>query len=52
MKVKKKSTAHERHNSGCSGPVELQLINSARPEEVAASIIMLETSGHGWLYAR
>ena len=52
MKVKKKSTAHERNNSACSGPVELPLITSARAEEVADTIIMLETSGHGWLYAR
>ena len=52
-KVRKKSSAHPRHNSACNSSLALAQINDVDAAQLSgAKIFLLETSGHGWFYAR
>ena len=50
--MRKASSAHPRHNSLCNSSISLPTINTVSPAQLTASLVMLETSGRGWLYAR
>ena len=52
-KFRKKSSAHPRHNSACNSSLALAQINDVDAAQLSgAKIFLLETSGHGWFYAR
>ena len=48
--MRKASSVHPRHNSLCNSSLSLPTINTV--SQLTASLVMLETSGRGWLYAR